>query len=155
MQDDDADVTAPHGRPNLRSQLHFCHPQEGRPRSLPRTCGALGGGEMWICCGCKVTMAQSENGYICQCNINCRCKLIIKGGCYHQNLFANIGQEKPFLYCKLKQVVKGNYWCMHKKERQGVILLKAESGNLWWLRRGFESWMCPLCWGRRTLTVYY
>ena len=26
-------VTAPHGRPNLRSRLHFCHAQEGRPRS--------------------------------------------------------------------------------------------------------------------------
>ena len=35
-------VTAPHGRPNLRSRLHFCHAQEGRPRSLSRTCGALG-----------------------------------------------------------------------------------------------------------------
>ena len=26
-------VTAPHGRPKLRSRLHFCHAQEGRPRS--------------------------------------------------------------------------------------------------------------------------
>ena len=37
---------------------------------------------------------------------------------------------------------------MYKKERQGVIWLKAETGKLWQLR-GFESWMCPLCWGRR------
>ena len=26
-------VTAPHGRPKLRSRLHFCHAQEGGPRS--------------------------------------------------------------------------------------------------------------------------
>ena len=26
-------VTAPHGRPNLSSRLHCCHPQEGGPRS--------------------------------------------------------------------------------------------------------------------------
>jgi hypothetical protein len=26
-------VTAPHGRPNLRSRLHCCHAQEGRPRN--------------------------------------------------------------------------------------------------------------------------
>ena len=26
-------VTAPHGRPNLRSRLHCCHAQEGGPRS--------------------------------------------------------------------------------------------------------------------------
>ena len=26
-------VTAPHGRPNLRSRLHSCHAQEGGPRS--------------------------------------------------------------------------------------------------------------------------
>ena len=26
-------VTAPHGRPNLRSRLHCCHAQEGQPRS--------------------------------------------------------------------------------------------------------------------------
>jgi hypothetical protein len=26
-------VTAPHGRPNLRSRLHFGHNREGRPRS--------------------------------------------------------------------------------------------------------------------------
>jgi len=25
--------SAPHGRPNLRSRLHFCHAQEGGPRS--------------------------------------------------------------------------------------------------------------------------
>ena len=43
-------VTAPHGRPNLRSRLHCCHVQEGGPRSrqghvvaldkkFTRTCG--------------------------------------------------------------------------------------------------------------------
>ena len=26
-------VTAPHGRPNLRSRLHCCHAQDGGPRS--------------------------------------------------------------------------------------------------------------------------
>ena len=26
-------VTAPHGRPSLRIRLHFCHAQEGGPRS--------------------------------------------------------------------------------------------------------------------------
>ena len=26
-------VTASHGRPNLRNRLHFCHTKEGRPRS--------------------------------------------------------------------------------------------------------------------------
>jgi len=35
-------VTAPHGRPNLRSRLHFCHAQEGRPRSPQGHAGALG-----------------------------------------------------------------------------------------------------------------
>ena len=35
-------VTAPHGRPNLRSQLHSCHAQEGGPRSPQRTCGGIG-----------------------------------------------------------------------------------------------------------------
>ena len=35
-------VTAPHGRPNLRSRLHSCHAQEGGPRSPQRTCGGTG-----------------------------------------------------------------------------------------------------------------
>ena len=35
-------VTAPHGRPNLRSRLHSCHAQEGEPRSPQRTCGGIG-----------------------------------------------------------------------------------------------------------------
>jgi len=35
-------VTAPHGRPNLRSRLQFCHAQEGRPRSPQGHVGALG-----------------------------------------------------------------------------------------------------------------
>ena len=35
-------VTAPHGRPNLRSRLHSCHAQEGGPRSPLRTCGGIG-----------------------------------------------------------------------------------------------------------------
>ena len=35
-------VTAPHGRPNLRSLLHFCHAQEGGPRSPQRTCCGIG-----------------------------------------------------------------------------------------------------------------
>ena len=35
-------VTAPHGRPNLRSRLHSCHAQEGGPRSPQRTCGGIG-----------------------------------------------------------------------------------------------------------------
>ena len=40
-------VTAPHGRPNLRSRLHLCHAQEGGPRSPQRTCGGIGGGSVW------------------------------------------------------------------------------------------------------------
>ena len=35
-------VTAPHGRPKLRSRLHSCHAQEGGPRSPQRTCGGIG-----------------------------------------------------------------------------------------------------------------
>ena len=35
-------VTAPHGRPNLRSRLHSCHGQEGGPRSQQRICGGIG-----------------------------------------------------------------------------------------------------------------
>ena len=35
-------VTAPHGRPNLRSRLHSCHAQEGGPRSPQRHVVALG-----------------------------------------------------------------------------------------------------------------
>jgi len=31
----------PHGRPNLRSRLHSCHAQEGRPRSPQGHVGAL------------------------------------------------------------------------------------------------------------------
>jgi len=38
-------VTAPHGRTNLRSQLHFCHAQEGRPQSPQGHVGALDTGE--------------------------------------------------------------------------------------------------------------
>ena len=41
-------VTAPHGRPNLRSRLHSCLAQEGGPRSPQRTCGGMGGGEFRI-----------------------------------------------------------------------------------------------------------
>ena len=40
-------VTAPHGRPNLRSRLHSCHAQEGGPRTPQRTCGGVGGGELF------------------------------------------------------------------------------------------------------------
>ena len=32
-------LTAPNGRPSLRSRLHSCHAQEGGPRSPQRTCG--------------------------------------------------------------------------------------------------------------------
>ena len=35
-------VTAPHGRPNLRSRLHSCHAQDGGPQSPQRTCGGIG-----------------------------------------------------------------------------------------------------------------
>jgi len=35
-------VTAPHGRPNLRSRLHCCHAQEGGPRSLQGHVVAMG-----------------------------------------------------------------------------------------------------------------
>ena len=35
-------VTAPHGRPNLRSRLHSCHAQEGGPRSPQKTSGGIG-----------------------------------------------------------------------------------------------------------------
>jgi len=48
-------------------------------------------------------MAQSESEYICQCNIDYMCKIVLKSGCYGQNLFATICQEKPLLYCNLKQ----------------------------------------------------
>ena len=41
-------VTAPHGRPNLRRRLHSCHAQEGGPRSPQRTCGGIGGGELKV-----------------------------------------------------------------------------------------------------------
>jgi len=34
-------ATAPHGRPNLRSRLHFCHAQEGRARSPQGHVGAF------------------------------------------------------------------------------------------------------------------
>ena len=34
-------VTAPHGRPNLRSRLHFPHSQEGGPRNFVWTCGGI------------------------------------------------------------------------------------------------------------------
>ena len=35
-------LTAPHGRPNLRSRLRSCHAQDGGPRSPQRTCGGIG-----------------------------------------------------------------------------------------------------------------
>jgi len=35
-------VTAPHGRPNLRSRLHFCHAQERITTKSTRTCGGIG-----------------------------------------------------------------------------------------------------------------
>ena len=41
-------VTAPHGRPNLRSRLHSCHAQEGGPRSPQRTCGGIGGKNIYL-----------------------------------------------------------------------------------------------------------
>jgi len=59
-------VTAPHGRPNLRSRLHFCHAQEGRQRSPQGHVGALkrkqfdddGGLELdlviWTCLLCLI-----------------------------------------------------------------------------------------------------
>jgi hypothetical protein len=34
-------VTAPDGRPNLRSRLHFGHNREGGPRSPQGTCGGI------------------------------------------------------------------------------------------------------------------
>jgi hypothetical protein len=34
-------VTAPHGRPNLRSRLHFGHIPGGKPRSPQGTCGGI------------------------------------------------------------------------------------------------------------------
>ena len=37
-------VVAPHGRPRLRSRLHYRHNQEGKPRKFVRTCGGIGGG---------------------------------------------------------------------------------------------------------------
>ena len=42
-------VTAPHGRPKLRSRLHFCHAQEGRPWSPQGHVGALGGKKFGKC----------------------------------------------------------------------------------------------------------
>jgi hypothetical protein len=36
-------VTAPHGRPNVRSRLQFRHNQEGRPRSSVEHVVVLGG----------------------------------------------------------------------------------------------------------------
>jgi len=39
-------VTAPHGRPNLRSRLHSCHAQEGGPRGPQGHVVALGGGNL-------------------------------------------------------------------------------------------------------------
>src|SRR5215813_10764716 len=36
-------VTAPHGRPNLRSRLHFGKNRGGRPRSPKGTFGVIGG----------------------------------------------------------------------------------------------------------------
>jgi hypothetical protein len=38
-----ANVTAPYGRPNLRSRLHFGHNQEGRTTKSIWTCGGNGG----------------------------------------------------------------------------------------------------------------
>jgi hypothetical protein len=35
----------PHGRPSLRSRLHFGHNREWRPQSPYGTCGGMGGGD--------------------------------------------------------------------------------------------------------------
>ena len=44
-------VTSPHRRPNLRSRLHFCHAQEGGPRSpqghVVGIVGGRGGGDLY------------------------------------------------------------------------------------------------------------
>ena len=37
-------LVVPHGCPNLRSQLHYCHNLEGKPRKFIRTCGGIGWG---------------------------------------------------------------------------------------------------------------
>jgi len=42
-------VTALHGRPNLRSRLHSCHAQEERPRRPQAHVGAIGRGEKTLC----------------------------------------------------------------------------------------------------------
>jgi hypothetical protein len=50
-------VTAPHGRPNRRSQLHFCHVQVGGPRSPKK--------DMWWNWGKNklfITFTEAERG---------------------------------------------------------------------------------------------
>jgi len=34
-------VTAHNGRPKIGSRLHYCHAQEGGPRSSQRACGGI------------------------------------------------------------------------------------------------------------------
>ena len=46
-------VTAPHGRPNFRSRLHFRHAQEGGPRSPQK--------DMWWHWGKKVQQSSYLN----------------------------------------------------------------------------------------------
>ena len=48
-------VTAPHGRPNLRSRLHSCHAQEGGQRSPQRTCGGIGKKKVDALCGLAIS----------------------------------------------------------------------------------------------------
>jgi hypothetical protein len=54
-------VTAPYGRPNLRSRLHFGHNQEGGPLSLYGHVAALRGRGQINCMGVLWTYSRSRN----------------------------------------------------------------------------------------------
>ena len=77
-------VTAPHGRPNLRGRLHFRHSQEGGPRKFVWTCSGIRTGAK------KIKNWESRN-------------ILIEIGKRKANLISHIWRRN----CHLKQVIEG------------------------------------------------
>jgi len=98
-------VTAPHGRPNLRSRLHFCHAQEGRPRSPQGHMGGGGGYCRYVIVGATILLAVRKSYSSRAAPIICRRKL--------QIIFNN-----PFTMCQrawqLKEDFASSYFNMRE-----------------------------------------
>jgi len=119
------DVTAPHGRPNLRSRLHSCHAQEGGPQSPQGHAVALDQKKNYTIRGHAVAQ------WLRHCATNWKIAGSIPDGIIRINHWHNpsgrimaLGLTQPLAEMSTRNISWGQRWPVRRADNPSILMCR-------------------------------